>query len=85
MANWHKHDHNVNIIKRKKKASQKIHQCIAYSKHFPNLSKLKRHEVVHSRSAHTWFNYERKFKLWDHMTTHQTKCSNEVDEQVKEN
>ena len=83
--NWHKHNRNVHIIKRKKKASPKIHQCIVCSKQFPKLSKLKCHEVVHSRLPHACFNCGRKFKHWDHMTTHQTKCNNEVDEQIQEN
>ena len=82
VANWHKHNRNVHIIKRKKKASPKIHQCIVCSKQFPKLFKLKCHEVVHSRLPHACFNCGRKFKHWDHMTTHQTKCNNEVDEQI---
>ena len=38
----------------------------------------------HSRPAHTFFNCGRKFKHSDHVTTYQTKCSNEEDEQMLE-
>ena len=54
-------------------------------KQFPKLCKLKQHEVVQSRHVHTCFNCGRKFKRWDHMTTHQTKCSHQVDEKMQEN
>ena len=55
------------------------------SKQFPKLFKLESHEVVHSSPTDTCFNCGRKFKHWDHMTFHQIKCSNKVDEQMQKN
>ena len=73
VAHWHKHDHNVHIIKRKKKASPKIYQCIVYSKQLPKLSKF-------------FLSFlSKKIQAFRSHDSSSNKCSNEADKQMPEN